>query len=126
MCRKNVYQALLMDHYQNPRHNKSVKNANFTSGSFNPSCGDIVSFEGRIENGILVAVGFSGKGCVIGQATASLLAEYALHKTVEQIIAFNESTIKNLIQVELGLMRFKCALLPLQALQKGIERYKIA
>jgi len=70
------YKELLMDHFKNPRNRGRLENADFTISQFNPSCGDKISVEGIIQDGILTQVAFEGKGCVISQAAASMLSEY--------------------------------------------------
>lgn len=119
-----MYQALLLDHYQYPRHKGELLSADFSSHQHNPSCGDSVLFQGFIcTAGLLAGVAFQGSGCVISQATASLLSEHALGKATTQILLFNKETILLLIGMELGPTRLKCALLPLEALQQGIALY---
>jgi len=103
----NLYRERLMDHYQNPRNAKRVANPDFASEQLNPSCGDEVAFEGRIQNGFLVEVGFSGKGCVISQATASLLTEQCLNKSLDFILSLNKDDMRQLIGMDLGPVRLK-------------------
>jgi nitrogen fixation NifU-like protein len=119
----NLYRELLMDHYRHPRNYGKLSKADFSSGEYNPSCGDSVTFEGRIENNILTAMAFTGKGCVISQATASLLTEYCLRKSLADILAISKEDVVKLIGIELGPTRLMCALLPLQALQEGVLNY---
>jgi len=68
----NFYQQELMDHYRRPKNKKSLDRPDFATRKDNPSCGDIVYLEGTIDNNIVINLGFSGKGCVISQATASI------------------------------------------------------
>jgi nitrogen fixation protein NifU and related proteins len=119
----NLYRERLMDHYRNPRNTKQLKGADFTSGQFNPSCGDVVTFEGCVEDHVLTQVSFAGKGCVISQAAASLLSEHCLNKFLDYILALTKDDMRQLIGMDLGPVRLKCALLPLQALQEGVLSY---
>lgn len=115
-----LYQELLMDHYQNPRNKGRLENPDFSTVEYNPSCGDSVAFEGHIKNNCLTAVAFTGKGCVISQATASLLSEWAKNKTLDEIIKLTADDLQAMIGMQLGPMRLRCALLPLQVLQQGV------
>ncbi|MGE0010546.1 MAG: iron-sulfur cluster assembly scaffold protein [Candidatus Babeliales bacterium] len=115
-----VYQAQLLDHYRNPRNKGLVSDPDFLTDELNPSCGDRVTLSGKIADGKIVQLGFEGSGCVISQAAASLLYEYALNKSCADLLALNADAMQKLIGVELGPVRLKCALLPLEALQKGI------
>jgi nitrogen fixation NifU-like protein len=116
----DLYQQTLMDHYRHPRNRGTLDNADFKSGLYNPSCGDKVSLEGCIQEGVLTAIAFEATGCVISLATASLLTELVIGKSVEDIAALNKEFLQTVIGIELGPIRLKCALLPLQALQEGI------
>lgn len=120
---QSVYQAQLLDHYRNPRNKGLLANPDFLTEELNPSCGDSIAMSGRIEHGVVKALGFQGKGCVISQATASMLTEYALGKSVSLVMALDAQAMQKLIGVPLGPVRLKCALLPLEALQKGIASF---
>ncbi len=119
----DLYQQTLMDHYRYPRNRGTLDNADFKSGLYNPSCGDKVAMEGCVQERILTKAVFEGNGCVISQATASLLTEALVGKSIEDIVALDNQFLHTMLGTELGPIRFKCALLPLQALQEGIAQY---
>lgn len=118
-----MYQEELMDHYHHPRHKGTLSSPVIESGEYNPSCGDSVSIQAEVKDGIISAIAFQGSGCVISQATASLLTEYALHKSLENMVSFSTDDLLQLIKIPLGPTRLKCALLAKQALQEGIKKY---
>ncbi len=118
----NLYQQQLMDHYRNPRNVNKVNNPTFATAQHNPSCGDSISMEGVIEDGTLTQISFKGSGCVISQATASMLTQLCLGKTVSDIMALTKDDVQKLIGIDLGPMRLRCALLSLEVLQKGISQ----
>jgi len=120
----NLYQEILMDHYRNPRNNGIIEKGDFSSEERNSSCGDEVLFTGIIKDDILADVLFKGKGCVISQATASLLSEYAHNNSLEAILALDKDDLIAMIGMELGPVRLLCGFLPLTALQKGIRSYQ--
>lgn len=119
-----VYQAQLLDHYRNPRNKGLLSRADFATDEFNPSCGDRVAISGTIIRGKIKKLAFDGTGCVISQATASLLTDHCTGKSVEQVMLLNADSVQRLIGVALGPVRLKCALLPLEALHNGISLYK--
>ncbi len=121
-----LYQALLMDHYHHPRNYGKLENPHFQSGDMNPSCGDSVSLQGIVENNHLKKVCFTAQGCVISIAAASLLTEHVTGLSLDQIEQLTPETMQQLLGITLGPLRLKCALLPLQALQKGIVEFKKA
>lgn len=118
-----MYQEELMDHYHHPRHRGFLTISDIDSGQFNPSCGDAVTMQARVQKDVIVAIAFEGKGCVISQATASMLAEFVLHKSLETVQSFSINDLMQLIKIPLGPTRLKCALLSLHALKEGIDTY---
>lgn len=118
-----MYQEELMDHYHHPRHHGILAAPDIDSGHFNPSCGDAVTMQANVQEGIITAIAFEGKGCVISQATASMLAEYALNKSLQCMQDFSVDDLMQLIKIPLGPTRLKCALLSLHALKDGIKLY---
>ncbi len=119
-----LYQEELMDHYRHPRHRGTLQRPDFSTGEYNPSCGDSVSVQGNIKQNELIAIAFEGAGCVISQAAASLLAEYALNRSLDELAALTADDILKLVKIPLGPTRLKCALLSLHALKEGIKQYK--
>lgn len=118
------YKEILMDHFQNPRNRGRLENPTFCTQEYNPSCGDSISFEGIIENGVLKALAFEGRGCVISLATASMLTEFFVGKNIEEVLKFEPENLKDIIGFDVGPMRIKCAALSLIALKEGILAYR--
>ena len=119
----NLYQDALIDHYRNPRNRGILEHPDFQSGEDNPSCGDSVSMYGQVQNGKLVAVSFQGSGCVISQAAASMLTQKVLGMNLHEIMKIDAAFMRQLVAIELGPTRVRCALLALEALQKGVREY---
>lgn len=118
-----LYQEELMDHYRNPRNRGRLEAPDFSSDEHNPSCGDSIFMQGTIAQDSVIAIAFEGKGCVISQATASMLSASVKNKNLQDILAIDAAYIISLLGIELGPMRIKCALLSLIALQQGIKKY---
>ncbi|MFA6535548.1 MAG: iron-sulfur cluster assembly scaffold protein, partial [Candidatus Babeliales bacterium] len=125
MSSKN-YQEELFEHFKYPCNKKCIENPDFQAGHDNPSCGDKVTIEGKILGNKIIEVGFSGSGCVISQAATSMLTEYCKGKTIDEILALTKDDILNLVKIELGPNRLKCALLCLQVLQEALLKFKSA
>jgi len=118
------YKELLMEHYKNPRNRGRIENPTFSTAQFNPSCGDSILFDVLLENGIIKKISFEGKGCVVSMATCSIFTEYFVGKRIDEVLAFQKENIKDIIGMDLGNTRIKCALLSLVALQEGIAEYQ--
>lgn len=119
----NLYQDALVDHYRNPRNRGIIEFADFESGEDNPSCGDSINMYGQVQDGKLKAVSFQGAGCVISQAAASMLTQKVLGMDLHEIMKLDANFMRQLVGIELGPTRVRCALLALEALQKGIREY---
>jgi len=81
---ENLYRQIIMDHYKNPR-NKGLKGYNQVHYR-NPSCGDDITVEAKIENGIIKEANHQGMGCSICCSSASILTELVKGKTVEEAL----------------------------------------
>ena len=124
MSMQNLYEQEILDHYQNPRNFGLLPSFDFISPLYNPSCGDSVTMCGTIEDNIVTALAFEGKGCVLSLAMASKLTLFGQGKTLEELLTCNEDLVEQLLKTQLGIKRMQCGMLPLQALQKGINLYR--
>lgn len=120
---KKLYQERLLDHYNHPRHKTALTRTDFSSGVFNPSCGDAITLEGTIDNSILTHARFTAQGCVISCAAASLLLEACVNTSIQEIQNLTTEYMQELVAIPLGPTRLRCALLPLEALQNGLKSY---
>jgi nitrogen fixation NifU-like protein len=82
---RELYEELILDHNRNPRnYPKNPEGANHHAHGFNPLCGDEINVHLKVENGVVTDVGFDGAGCAISTASASLMTEAVMGKTLEQ------------------------------------------
>ena len=116
----SLYQEIVLDHYRNPRNASLLKDATNTIELNNPLCGDVITLTIKEENGVIADLGYEANGCAISVASASLLSEYAIGKTKDELKKLDKDFIIELIGIELSPNRIKCALLPLEALSKVI------
>lgn len=117
----SIYSEMILDHYQNPRNHGEVKNATGSASVSNPLCGDKIKMTVRTEGGKVVDIRFEGEGCAISTASASMLTEYAKNKKELDLKKINQDFIIKLLGIKLGVNRIKCALLPLEALDKLLK-----
>ncbi len=118
---ENLYQEIILDHYQHPRNYGTLNGSEITTLE-NPSCGDSISMQIKINGTTIQDIAFQGKGCAISQATASLLTEYVKNRLVEEVYKIDKDVILSLLGVELSPARLKCALLPLETLKKVLVK----
>jgi len=117
----DFYRELIVDRYKNPIFKGNLDPHNFSYEDENPLCGDHIKIELLVDqNNIITNAAFSGHGCAISQASADLLLESVVGKKIEEVKMINKDTILELLGIELGPVRLKCALLSLKVLKAGI------
>ena len=114
-----MYREAILDHYKHPRQKGHLENPDIHYHDHNPFCGDEITVELKVKDGVVVDAAFDGHGCAISQATASMLMEEITGKTLDEIKTWDKEYILDLLGIELGPVRLKCALLPLKALKAG-------
>lgn len=114
-----LYREAILDHYKHPRRKGHLENPDIHYHDHNPFCGDELTIELKVEDGIVVDAAFDGRGCAISQATASMLMEEIVGKSLEELKALDKEYILELLGIEIGPVRLKCALLSLKVLKAG-------
>lgn len=116
---EDLYREVILDHYQNPRNYGTLEPSDISYEEDNPVCGDHIRLDLRLKDGRVSEVRFSGHGCAISQASASMLTEAIQGKTLEELRAFGKDDVLNMLGIPLGPVRIKCALLSLKVLKAG-------
>jgi len=117
----DLYREVIIEHYKNPDHRGSLEPHDISFEDENPLCGDHIRVDLRVdENGIITEVAFDGHGCAISQSSADLLLDSIIGKSVEEVKLMDKQTVLDLLGIELGPVRLKCALLPLKILKAGV------
>lgn len=121
----DLYRELMLDHARHPRHFGEIVGATFRRAETNASCGDSLDVAVRLsEDGRVADVGFTGAGCVISFAAASMLAEALPGRHAEDLAKLGLADIEQLFGATVTPTRTRCALLALRAVQKGQELWK--
>ena len=115
-----LYQKKLMEYYRNEHHRGLVEPSCFVSSDENPSCGDSITFSGSIGHKCIACLKYQGRGCVLCQATASMLVERCSGITVDAALQITQEDILNMVGIMLGPTRKKCVLLPFLVLRNGL------
>ena len=82
---RELYQSVILDHNKRPRNFREVEGASHCAEGFNPLCGDEVKVTLAVEDGVVVDIGFTGSGCAISKASASLMTEGIKGKSVAKV-----------------------------------------
>lgn len=116
----DMYRELIIDRYKNPLYRGELDPHDISFEDENPLCGDHIRIDLRVgEDGSVKEAAFSGHGCAISQASADLLIESIYGKNLDEIKALTKEDILDILGLELGPVRLKCALLPLKVLKAG-------
>ncbi len=120
----NAYTDEIMDHYRHPRNSKFDPRVayNFTSDMDNPSCGDQIQVKALVIDGYIKDIAFEEIGCALSTASASMLSEMVKGKSVEEVRRMTSDDVVKLLAISISPVRLKCALMPLEAIQKAIEK----
>lgn len=118
---EDFYRELIIERYKTPHFRGELDPNDISYEDDNPSCGDHIQIDVRLdENNIVTEALFSGEGCAISQASADLLLESIIGKSVDELKTISKEDILENLGIELGPVRLKCALLPLKVLKAGI------
>ncbi len=116
---EDLYRDNIIDHYQNPRNYGTLEHPDISYEDSNPVCGDEIRMDLKIQDGRVVDARFQGHGCSISQASASMLTEEIVGKTLEEVKQIDKQYLLDLLGIPLGPVRLKCALLSLKVLKAG-------
>lgn len=118
----DFYREEILEHYTHPHHYGRLDNPDISHEESNPLCGDRVRFEISLaEDGETVEdVRFSGVGCAISKASASMLSDRLVGRTLEEVRNLTKDDVLEELGIDLGPVRLKCALLPLKVVKAGV------
>ena len=117
----DLYRDYILEHYRRPHNFGVLDNATATQEGANPLCGDRITLQLRVVGDQIAAVGFTGRGCAISQASASLLTDEVKGKEVDAAAAMKATDVLDLLGIEISPARMKCALLSLETLQGALS-----
>lgn len=118
----DMYQAHVLDHAKHPRHWGALAEPDAKARSSNPLCGDAMEVAVKISGDAIAGVGFSGEGCSISKAAASMVLEQAVGQTPEAVKALTLDDVLKLMGVPVNPARLKCAALGLETLQLALRQ----
>ena len=122
----DMYRQQILDHYKNPRNKGEMPDPDFSHTGENPSCGDTITVNVSLaaDNETIEYVTFTGDGCAISQASASMLSEQLQGMTLSELEAMGTDDITEMLGVDISPMRIKCAVLARQVTQDGAAMHQ--
>jgi nitrogen fixation NifU-like protein len=114
----DFYRENILDHHRHPHNAGVLEHPTHSHEEHNPLCGDVIRIDLHVDGkNVIDQVAFSGKGCAISQASASMLTDEIKGKTLDQARQITKDDILGLLGIEIGPVRMKCALLSLKVLK---------
>ena len=119
---QDIYEEHVLDHYEDPYHRGSLETATHADEGNNPLCGDVIHIDLKLSpTGTIEEAWFDGEGCVISQASASMLIEKVEGKTLAEVKRFSADEMLELFGPRLTPNRQKCCLLSWRVLQRALH-----
>ena len=116
----DLYRDYILEHYRRPHNFGVIEDATASFEGSNPLCGDRITMMLGVRGGVLERVGFTGRGCAISQASASLLTDEIKGKPLTDVAAFRADDLLDLLGIEISPARLKCAMLSHETLQSAL------
>lgn len=117
----DLYRDEILEHYREPHNFGTLDAPDASYEGHNPLCGDRITMMLIVDgDGAVSDVAFSGRGCAISQASASMLTDEIKGRPVSEIEDMTNQDILDLLGIEISPARLKCALLSLDTLQHAL------
>ena len=121
---EGMYRENIIDHYKNPHNHGIIENAEIKFTENNPLCGDVISVTLKLNDRNVEDIKFIGQGCAISKAATSMLTDEIKGKTLEDIKKVSRDDVVDMLGIEIGPVRTKCAVLGLVAVKEGIKQFE--
>jgi nitrogen fixation protein NifU and related proteins len=115
----DFYRDYILDHYRSPRNFGNLEKPDVEAEDLNPLCGDQIKMELQLDDGIVRDIRFSGKGCAISQASASMLTEQIKGMKLSDVAKLSKEAVLENVGIGISPTRMKCAMLGLRVLKSA-------
>ncbi len=119
----DIYAEEIVAHYEHPHNKGKLDKADASFHDFNPLCGDDITVYLKIEKGAVTDAKFDGEGCAISIGSASMLTDKLKGKKISAIEKMGAKDVIEMLGIDPGPARLKCATLSLKATQKALHVY---
>jgi nitrogen fixation protein NifU and related proteins len=116
----SLYKEIVLDHYKNPHNFGTLDPADYTAEDSNPLCGDQIRMDLRVVDGTVTDVKFTGRGCAVSVASASILTDMVMGRPLDEVRQITKEDLLDEIGIPVSPARMKCATLGLTVLNMSL------
>jgi nitrogen fixation NifU-like protein len=117
----DLYRDYILEHYRRPHNFGVLDTPSASYEGANPLCGDRITMQIAVADGAVTGISFTGRGCAISQASASLLTDEVRFKTVDEVAKISAADLLDLLGIDISPARLKCAMLSFDSLQHLLD-----
>ena len=117
----DLYRDYILEHSRRPHNFGVIEDPSASFEGSNPLCGDRITLQIGVRDGIVERIGFTGRGCAISQASASLLTDEIKGKPLADVEGFRADDLLDLLGIEISPARLKCAMLSHETLRHALD-----
>ena len=117
----DLYRDYILEHSRRPHNFGVIEDPSASFEGSNPLCGDRITLQIGVRDGVVERIGFTGRGCAISQASASLLTDEVKGKPLAEVEAFRADDLLDLLGIEISPARLKCAMLSHETLRHALD-----
>src|SRR6266545_3686448 len=112
-----LYREYILEHYKRPHHFGELEDPDLEFHDSNPLCGDELTVQLKVHDGKVADVAFSGQGCAISQASASMVSDEIVGMPIDDLLRLDKQFVLDLLGIDISATRIKCALLSLKVVK---------
>ena len=117
----DLYRDEILEHYRRPHNFGTLAAPDAVHEGYNPLCGDRITMMLAIQDDVVREVAFTGRGCAISQASASLLTDEIKGKPLADVAKLTNQDVLDELGIDISPARLKCALLSIETVRRALD-----